>query len=134
MAINQLLKGSTSIIHHSDRGGQYCCDDYVKMHKSNNIGISMTENGDAGENAVAERVNGILKSEWLNQIKLKTRQEALTKLLRIIYIYNHERPHSSISMKTPEYAHSSSDELSKCWKNYYKQKNTVKQCEEILAL
>lgn len=134
MAINQLPKGSIGVIHHSDRGVQYCCDDYVKMLKSNNINISMTENGDPRENAVAERVNGILKSEWLNQIKLKTRQDALRELSRIIRIYNQERPHSSISMKTPEYAHLSNDELSRCWKNYYKRKDTIKQCEEILAL
>ncbi|HEX2958327.1 MAG TPA: IS3 family transposase [Chitinispirillaceae bacterium] len=133
-AIKQLPKGSTGIIHHSDRGAQYCCDDYVKMLKSNNISISMTENGDPRENAVAERVNGILKSEWLNQMKLKTRQEALTELLRIIRIYNQERPHGSISMKTPEYAHSSSDELSRCWKNYYKRKPAIKKYNEILTL
>lgn len=134
MAINQLPKGSTGVIHHSDRGAQYCCDDYVKVLKSNNISISMTENGDPRENAVAERVNGILKSEWLNQMKLRTREHAYNELVNIIRTYNHERPHASISMKTPEVAHTTSDKLSRCWKNYYKRKNVIKQCEEILTL
>ena len=54
------------LIHHSDRGVQYCCNEYVKMLSAKNkIKISMTENGDPLENAIAERVNGILKQEWL---------------------------------------------------------------------
>jgi putative transposase len=134
MAINQLPKGVTGVIHHSDRGVQYCCDQYVNLLKANNISISMTENGDPLENAVAERVNGILKSEWLNQMKFKTREAASNELASIIRIYNQRRPHSSISMKTPEHAHSINNKLSRCWKNYYKRKNTIKQYEEILAL
>ncbi|KAA6304555.1 hypothetical protein EZS27_043797, partial [termite gut metagenome] len=54
------------LIHHSDRGSQYCCKEYVKLLKNNYIRISMTENGDPYENAVAERMNGILKAEWLD--------------------------------------------------------------------
>lgn len=134
MAINQLPEGVTNVIHHSDRGVQYCCDQYVNILKSNNFRISMTENGDPRENAVAERVNGILKSEWLNQMKFRTREEAYNELTSIIRIYNQRRPHSSISMKTPDFAHISSDKLSRCWKNYYKRKNAQKQYEEILAL
>lgn len=134
MAISQLPKSVNDLIHHSDRGAQYCCDGYVKMLKSNHIRISMTENGDPKENAVAERVNGILKSEWLNQMKFKTREEALLELAQIINTYNQERPHSSISMKTPEYAHSSNVELSRCWKTYYKSKRSKKEYEEILTL
>ena len=61
----------------------------------------MTENGDPLENAIAERVNGILKDEWLNQMKLKTRSEARSQLEQIIRIYNEVRPHSSLDMKTP---------------------------------
>ncbi|KAA6308016.1 hypothetical protein EZS27_040309, partial [termite gut metagenome] len=54
------------LIHHSDRGSQYCCNDYVRLLKNNHIRISMTEHGDPYENAVAERMNGILKAEWLD--------------------------------------------------------------------
>lgn len=134
MALSQVPKGVTGIIHHSDRGVQYCCDEYVKKLTTNNIQISMTENGDPKENAVAERVNGILKMEWLNQIKLKTRKEAAYELERIIWIYNTMRPHSSISMKTPALAHTISESLSRCWKNYYGHKQTVKEYDEILTL
>lgn len=54
------------LIHHSDRGSQYCSYDYVNLLKENGIRINMTENGDPYQNAVAERVNGILKGEWLD--------------------------------------------------------------------
>jgi putative transposase len=80
----------------------------------------MTENGDPRENAIAERVNGILKDEWLNQMKLASLEEAIKALKRIITIYNNCRPHGSLDMKTPEYAHSQSGELKKHWKTYYK--------------
>ena len=79
----------------------------------------MTENGDPRENAIAERVNGILKDEWLNQMKLETRAEATKQLNQIIQTYNQDRPHSSLDMKTPENAHNQSGVLKKHWKNYY---------------
>jgi transposase InsO family protein len=134
MALKQLPKGVTNLIHHSDRGVQYCCEDYVNMLTSNNIKISMTETGDPRENAVAERVNGILKSEFFKRSKFKTRQEALQRVAQVVWIYNVRRLHASISMKTPESVHSTSCEVSRCWKNYYKPKKNLKQYEEILAL
>lgn len=134
MAIEQLPKGVTNLIHHSDRGVQYCCEDYVRLLTSNNIKISMTENGDPRENPVAERVNGILKDEWLNDMKFKTRQDALIAIARVVRLYNEVRPHLSISMMTPESVHAASCKVSRCWKNYYKPKKNLKQYEEILAL
>jgi len=122
MALQQLPKGTKSLIHHSDRGVQYCCNDYVKVLTKNHVQISMTENGDPRENAIAERVNGILKDEWLNQIKLESLDQAITQLKRIIVIYNHNRPHASLDMKTPEFAHSQTGVFKKHWKTYY---NTV---------
>jgi putative transposase len=119
MALDQLPKGTTNTFHHSDRGVQYCCDDYVKLLTKNHFQISMTENGDPRENAIAERVNGILKDEWLNQMKLTSLQETENQLRLIIKTYNHHRPHSSLDMKTPEYAHSQSLTFKKRWKNYY---------------
>ncbi len=119
MALRQLPKGTINTIHHSDRGVQYCCDDYVKLLTKNHLQISMTENGDPRENAIAERVNGILKTEWLNQMKLATLQEAIKQLDPIIKTYNQRRPHSSLDMKTPEYAHNQSGSFKKHWKNYY---------------
>jgi transposase InsO family protein len=125
MALKQIPKGSEGLIHHSDRGVQYCCGDYVKILNKNHVQISMTENGDPRENAIAERVNGILKDEWLNQIRLKSIEEAIKELKRIVLIYNSCRPHSSLDMKTPEYAHSQSGVFKKRWKTYYKTAQTA---------
>jgi len=119
MALTQVPKGTTNTFHHSDRGVQYCCDDYVKLLTKNHFQISMTENGDPRENAIAERVNGILKDEWLKQMKLTSLEETEKQLGEIIRTYNHDRPHSSLDMKTPEYAHLQSVTFKKHWKNYY---------------
>ncbi len=119
MALKQLPKGTRNIIHHSDRGVQYCCGDYVKILTKNCFQISMTENGDPRENAIAERVNGILKDEWLNQMKLTSLTEAIRQLEQIIRIYNQNRPHSSLDMNTPEYAHNQAIKFKKHWKYYY---------------
>lgn len=126
MALSQLPRKVRNLYHHSDRGVQYCCDEYVKLLKKNRIQISMTENGDPLENAIAERVNGILKDEWLFQMKLKTRSEARDQLKQIIRIYNEERPHSSLDMKTPYVAHNMTSILRKHWKSYYKTGGNVK--------
>ena len=120
MALKQVPKGTKGLIHHSDRGVQYCCNDYVKLLNKNNVKISMTENGDPRENAIAERVNGILKTEWLNQMKLVSLEQAMCELKRIISIYNCNRPHASLDMKTPESAHKLTGVLKRRWKTYYK--------------
>lgn len=115
-AIRNSSKPITGLTHHSDRGIQYCSKDYIKLLEKHNIKISMTENGDPLENPVAERVNGILKDEYLNQYQRLT----LIQLEKSIQKYNNERPHLSINMLTPEQAHLSSGELKRRWKNYYK--------------
>ena len=130
MAINQMPRGIKGVIHHSDRGVQYCCSDYVKVLNKNHFQISMTENSDPRENAIAERVNGILKDEWLNQMKLTSLTQATNQLEQIILIYNQNRLHSSLDMRTPEYAHNQSGTLKKHWKNYY-QKNNIEQEQKI---
>jgi transposase InsO family protein len=122
MALSQLPRNMEGLTHHSDRGVQYCCNDYVKILNKSHIQISMTENGDPRENAIAERVNGILKDEWLNQMKLASLDDAIEQLKRIIKIYNCCRPHLSLDMNTPEYAHGQSGEFKKHWKTYYKKR------------
>ena len=122
MALGQLPKGNRDVSHHSDRGVQYCCQEYVKILKKNHFRISMTENSDPRENAMAERVNGILKGEWLNQMSFKTADQAGHEISKIIKIYNQLRPHSSLEMKTPGFVHQSSCEVKRLWKNYYKKK------------
>jgi transposase InsO family protein len=120
MAISQLPAKCSEIIHHSDRGLQYCSFKYVKILESHGIKISMTENGDPYENAIAERVNGILKTEWLYDMDLHDFTESRKAIEQIIRIYNTERLHSSIEMLTPDQAHSCTGKLKRLWKSYKK--------------
>jgi len=133
MALSQLPVGVKKVFHHSDRGVQYCCDKYVKLLEKNHFQISMTENGDPLENAIAERVNGILKTEWIYDLKLKTKQEAKEEVYKIINTYNNNRPHCSLDMLTPEQAHNHSGNLKKHWKNYWKQQQ-ITNTEKSLVL
>lgn len=120
------LKG---LIHHSDRGCQYCCQDYVDMLQMYGIQISMTDKGDPYENAIAERVNGILKTEWLYHMKLTSQERARTAIDRIIHLYNNERPHESIGNLTPAAARMASQQPQKLWKNYWRLRQQA-ACEE----
>jgi putative transposase len=122
IAISGLKKGpdcNFQLTHHSDRGMQYCSELYVKLLGSNNIKISMTENGDPLENAIAERVNGIIKEEYLNDYKVDNLEEAKELLNAVIKLYNNERPHMSIGNLTPNYVHENNIKTEKLWRNYY---------------
>ena len=96
---------SAGLIHHSDRGIQYCCTDYVTFLKGSKIEISMTENGDPYENAIAERVNGILKQEYYLDGKFANGAAASRAADRAIRLYNTRRPHSALGFATPEQTH-----------------------------
>ena len=124
MALNQASGPLTDLIHHSDRGVQYCCADYVNLLQDKHIAISMTENGDPLENAIAERVNGIIKEEFLNHYSLKDQSEVMEVLNQSVTIYNTIRPHMSCNMLTPEDVHINNLPVERTWKNYYKQKPT----------
>lgn len=120
MALSTLsLHESCQLIHHSDRGCQYCSNEYVTELKRHNVSISMTQSGDPLENAIAERANGILKTEWLYKMHINTRVECLSVLTRIIDFYNTQRPHMSIGMQTPEAVHNQDGLQHRCWKNHY---------------
>ena len=82
----------------------------------------MTEKGDPYENAIAERVNGILKTEWLYDMNLKNCADAKSVVHEIIDIYNTARPHLSIGMLTPDQAHQKTGILKKLWKTYKRKK------------
>ena len=123
MAVRQLPPGIEGTYHHSDRGVQYCSGDYVKLLLKNHFRISMTESGDPLENAIAERVNGILKDEWLNDLAFKTIEEARVQIGKVVKVYNQSRPHSSLDMQTPDSVQTQSGALKKHWKNYYKTKS-----------
>ncbi|WP_246069989.1 IS3 family transposase [Mangrovivirga cuniculi] len=108
-ALKQAIKNrkyyDRELIHHSDRGLQYCCDDYQKELDKGNLLCSMTEKYDPYQNAIAERVNGILKQEFIKGI-LVNDIVLMNKLIKqSIDIYNRERPHYSCYMKTPEFMH-----------------------------
>lgn len=109
---NKNIKG---FIHHSDRGIQYCCKDYVAILKNKKIKISMTENGDPYENAIAERVNGILKVEYLRKC-YEEQISAGKDVTKAIYLYNNKRPHLSIQMMMPAYVHQNAVEVKNLWK------------------
>ena len=106
------------LIHHSDRGIQYYSAIYMHV-LGRDIRISMTENSDPLENAIAERVNGILKQEFLPR-RCATISEAGRAVEEAVDIYNNERPHSSIEMLTPAEAHTRNGELKRHWKNYFR--------------
>ena len=102
-AIKQADGASLSkLIHHSDRGSQYCCNAYVELLNSISATISMTEDYKPTDNAIAERVNGIIKQEWLYRMDRPENLKDARKLLNsIINFYNNKRPHMSNNMKTP---------------------------------
>ena len=96
------------------------------------IRISMTENGDPLENAIAERVNGIIKEEYLNNYQTENLQEATRQLKKAINLYNNDRPHMSISNLTPTQLHNNQKlNHQRLWKNYYKKLNNFESKNEI---
>lgn len=100
MALREKRK-TRVVIHHSDRGYQYCSREYVDILKENNIRISMTENGDPYENALAERMNRTIKEEFLNGIEFEDIGLVRKVVEESVEIYNKERPHLSLGMQTP---------------------------------
>jgi transposase InsO family protein len=122
-ALNMALKrlGGNPVpdlIHHSDRGVQYASYEYTGILKKNGIKISMTECGDPKDNAVAERVNGIIKNELLMGMKFFSIEEVRNALKVAIDFYNNERPHMSLDWKTPAEAALCMGEMEKKWKSY----------------
>jgi len=108
-AIQQAIKNrkypNSSLIHHSDRGLQYCCNEYQQVLNDHHIACSMTESYDPYQNAIAERINGILKHEFILGITTGD-VELMKKLIhQSIDIYNNERPHWSCWMNTPNFMH-----------------------------
>jgi transposase InsO family protein len=104
MAMGQLPEGVRPI-HHSDRGIQYCCWEYVRALEANGIAVSMTEENHCYENAAAERVNGILKQEYGLGEVFKTRADALLALAQAVLLYNTRRPHVSLGYRIPSEVH-----------------------------
>jgi transposase InsO family protein len=127
MAFNQRIDKSQSLIHHSDRGVQYCSHEYVKQLKNHGAQISMTQTGDPLENAVAERINKTIKEEFTNdrQMNFRSLEQAKLQIKRYIEFYNNDRPHRSINWHTPCSAHEKNGVLKRQWKSYHKTKLTL---------
>jgi putative transposase len=116
MALSQRDSTDTDLIHHSDRGVQYCCYNYTDLLNAQpNTRISMTESGDPRENPVAERINGILKGELLVE-ELVTKLQAKAAIATAIQTYNNIRLHSSIDHLTPQQAHLKTGPIQNRWK------------------
>ena len=108
----------TIVMHHSDRGLQYCSNEYVALLQQHHALISMTQNGDPYENAIAERVNGILKTELISSSYDDIDKAALS-IARAVIIYNYKRRHSSLNWQVPAEVHTQKGPQIKRWKNYY---------------
>ena len=128
MALRELGNNIANLIHHSDRGVQYCSYDYTDILHDKCIKISMTESGDPLDNAIAERMNGILKYEYLFEENVTSIKQAREVLEKSVNLYNTDRPHMSIGNMTPVNVHNlqMDRELKREWKNYYKKQK--EQC------
>ena len=128
MALKKALEQKppeTIVIHHSDRGIQYCSTEYVALLEKHHALISMTQSGDPLENAIAERVNGILKMELIKPY-YDTIDEASLHITRCVIIYNYRRRHSSLNWQIPGDVHLQKGPQIKRWKNYF-YRNNIKQ-------
>ena len=121
------LSANAAVIHHSDRGIQYCCDTYIETLQNNNIAISMTQNGSPYDNAIAERINGILKTELSLDKNFDCYSAAVAAVHYAIDAYNRIRPHMSCGNLTPEKAHLQEGPLIRKWKpkKYCKAKSVL---------
>ena len=127
MAVKNCEHNRESIIHHSDRGIQYCCPDYSEFAQGNGMILSTTERYDPYENSVAERINGILKYEF-GLIRTIPSLDVANKMLKqAVEIYNNERRHCSLQMQTPNFAHTHQQHQYK----EYKKKNSKRSKEGI---
>ena len=104
-ALGDLPEGARPI-HHSDRGSQYCCHRYVDRLQKRGLGISMTEVDHCAENALAERMNGILKSEYGLGREFRTKADAHLAVDQAVHLYNTRRPHTALKFRVPAEVHS----------------------------
>jgi putative transposase len=122
MAIKNRKYPDRSLIHHSDRGFQYCNPDYTETLSNNHIDISMTTKHDPYENAIAERVNGTLKNEFDLGDRLPDQKNAEREINKAIWIYNNLRPHESCKFLTPRETHTNENIELKKWPIRFRKK------------
>lgn len=119
MAYDNCKYDHESIIHHSDRGMQYCCPDYTEFAKARGFVMSTTQLSDPYENAIAERINGILKYEFGLRKTIASITIARVMIKEAVDIYNNERLHWSLDLKTPQIVHNGYNQQK--YKSYKKQ-------------
>jgi putative transposase len=134
MALGGSLHALEGQIHHSDRGSQYCYSKYVNCLRSKGMRVSMTETSDPRDNAITERVNGILKNELMEHMVPATFTQAKEMLDEAVRIYNEERLHMSIDFEVPAKAHELKLRLPQRWKNYYSGVNPIQDKTELVTL
>ena len=103
-ALSDLPEGSKPI-HHSDQGSQYCCHQYVERLQQRGLAISMTETNHCAENAMAERMNGILKQEYGLGVEFGLKADARRAVDQGVWLYNTQRPHTALDYQTPAQVH-----------------------------
>jgi len=123
MAIKNRIYPNQKIIHHSDRGFQYCSNEYVSFATKNNLIMSMTEQYDPYENAIAERINRTLKYEYGLKLTIKNTDLAQKITKQAVNIYNNLRPHLSLNLRKPNEVHIN---IGIEYKSYKKNKTTLK--------
>jgi putative transposase len=131
MALSGRLYPSHNLIHHSDRGIQYCSSNYTELLELNHIGISMTQSGDPLDNAIAERINGIIKNEYIKHHGPSNLQQATELLKQIVESYNERRPHLSIQMNTPNKVHQQKLQVNRQWKKSKRSTTIVNQLNHL---
>lgn len=131
MALTDRLHPTHNLIHHSDRGVQYCSTSYTKLLTQNNINISMTESGDPLDNAIAERINGIIKNEYIKHYRPSNLDQATVLLKQIVESYNERRPHLSIQMYTPNKVHHQNLQVNRQWKKSKRTTTIVNQLNHL---
>ena len=119
-AISNRKDKTKRLIHHSDRGVQYCCHAYIRLLQKQQIQISMTQTGDPLENAVAERIHKTIKEEFTDDrpINFCNIGQAKIEIKKFIEFYNKQRPYRSVQWLTPTEAHQCTGPLRRVWKTY----------------
>lgn len=123
MALDNTEFNRDAIIHHSDRGIQYCCPEFTEFAQKNGMLLSTTQKYDPYENAIAERINGILKYEFGLRKTLPNLTVARSMVREAVEIYNNERPHWSLDLEKPAVAHTRQAHVNKT----YGKKKPLKQ-------
>ena len=133
MAIATLPDGFCgTIIHHSDRGVQYVCGDYVRELLDHHITPSMTEDGNPKDNAMAERINSTMKNELLYGMTFTAISQVAEAVGNAVGFYNGERPHSSLDWHTPDEAHRMEGELKRHWHSW--REDSIRRLQDAAVL